>query len=257
LDSGLSNVPADEQDNRLPLDKAGWFTTTHWSVVLMAGHASSPGADAAMERLCKTYWHPLYGYVRRRGYGPEDAQDLTQAFFARLLEKNSFAGVGMEKGKFRSFLLSALNHFLANEADRARAQKRGEGKAPISLDAAAAEGMYSLEPVCDLTPEKIFEQRWAATLLDQAFGRLRQEYSAAGKQNLFAELSPFLTDGTGFGEYGPVAERLKMAPGTVAVAMHRLKQRYRECVREEVANTVTGPAELEEEMRHLFAVLAG
>ena len=248
---------ADDQNAGLPFDNAGWFTTTHWSVVLMAAHGAAPGAEAAMERLCRTYWYPLYSYVRRRGYSAEDGQDLTQEFFARLIEKNDIGHVGPAKGKFRSFLLSALNHFLANEYDRARAQKRGDGQVPISLDAAAAEGMFGLEPVCDLTPEKIFEQRWAATLLDRAFARLREEYTHAQKQPLFDELNSFLAENAASGDYQPVATRLNMAPGTVAVAVHRLRQQYRNCVRLEVAHTVASPADLEDEMRHLFAVLAG
>src|SRR5260370_18156929 len=204
----------DEQNTGL--DNAGWFTTTHWSVVLMAGRGAAPGAEAAMERLCRTYWYPLYAYVRRRGYSAEDGQDLTQEFFARLLEKNHLGQVVPGKGKFRSFRVSALNPFLANEYGRARAQKRGEGQAPVSLDAAAAEGMFALEPVCDLTPEKVFEQRWAATLLEQAFARLREEYVRAEKQALFDELNAFLIEDARSGDYAPVAERLNMAPGAVA-----------------------------------------
>jgi RNA polymerase sigma-70 factor (ECF subfamily) len=210
-----------------------------------------------MERLCSTYWYPLYAYIRWRGYAVEDGQDLTQEFFARLLEKNYLAQVGPEKGKFRSFLLKALKHFLANEYDRAAAQKRGKGVAPISLDAAAAEGMFALEPRCDLTPEILFERRWAATLLDQAFAQLRQEYAQAGKQALFQELHIFLTDDSGSGDYAPVAQRLKLTTGAVAVAVHRLRQKYRDCVRAQVAHTVATPAELEDEMRYLFSVLAG
>ena len=250
-------MPANEQNTGFPPDQAGWFATTHWSVVLLAARGMAPGADAAMERLCRTYWYPLYSYVRRRGYSAEDGQDLTQEFFARLLAKNDLGQVGPEKGKFRSFLLSALNHFLANEYDRAKAQKRGAGQAPISLDAAAAEGMFGLEPVCDLTPEKIFEQRWAATLLEQAFARLQEEYTQSHKQALFTELKAFLTEGASSGDYAPVATRLNLAPGAVAVAVHRLRQRYRECVRAEVAQTVATAADLEDELRHLFAVLAG
>jgi RNA polymerase sigma-70 factor (ECF subfamily) len=248
---------ADEQNSEFPLDNAGWFRTTHWSVVLLAARGATPGADAAMERLCRTYWYPLYAYVRRRGCSAEDGQDLTQEFFARLVKKDYLDNVGPAKGKFRSFLLSALNHFLANEYDRAKAQKRGGGQVPISLDAAAAEGMFALEPVCDLTPDKIFEQRWAATLLDKAIARLREEYTQAQKQALFDELHPFLTEDAASGDYQPVADRLNMAPGAVAVAVHRLRQRYRECVRAEVADTVASPADLEDELRHLFAVLAG
>jgi RNA polymerase sigma factor (sigma-70 family) len=250
-------MPTEDQDTGSPLDKAQWFTTTHWSVVLMAGRGPEPAADAALERLCRTYWYPLYAYVRRRGHGPEDAQDLTQEFFARLLERNYLGDVGPEKGKFRSFLLAALNHFLANEYDRAKALKRGGGQAPISLDAETAEGMFVLEPASDLTPEKIYEKRWAATLLDQAFSRLREEYTRAGKEDLFSELKAFLTEGAASGDYAPVAVRLRIAAGAVAVAVHRLRQRYRELVRSEVADTVANPTEMEAEMRYLFAVLAG
>jgi RNA polymerase sigma-70 factor (ECF subfamily) len=250
-------MPTEDQDTGLPLDKAQWFTTTHWSVVLMAGRGPAPGADAALERLCRTYWYPLYAYVRRRGNGPEDAQDLTQEFFARLLERNYLGEVGPEKGKFRSFLLAALNHFLANEYDRARALKRGGGKAPISLDAETAEGLFLLEPATNLTPEKIFEKRWATTLLDQAFRRLRDDYTRTGKEEMFSELKAFLTEGAASGDYAPVAARLRIPPGAVAVAVHRLRQRYRELVRAEVADTVASPGEMEAEMRHLFAVLAG
>ncbi len=208
-----------------------------------------------MERLCQTYWYPLYAYARQRGYPAEDGKDLTQEFFTRLLQKNQLNHANREKGKFRSFLLTSFKHFMVNEFDRANAQKRGSGQPAISLDAAAAEGMFSLEPVSDLTPEKVFEQRWAATLLERAFGRLQQEY--ARKQALFAELKLFLTDDAASGDYGPVAARLKMEPKTVAVAVHRMRKQYRECVREEVANTVSSPDELEDEMRYLFSVLTG
>jgi RNA polymerase sigma-70 factor (ECF subfamily) len=223
----------------------------------MAGRGTAPGADSALERLCRTYWYPLYAYTRWRGYSAEDGEDLTQEFFARLLQRNSLAEVGPEKGKFRSFLLAALNHFLANEYDRATARKRGHGQAPISLDAAAAEGMFALEPVCDLTPEKLFERRWAAELLDQAFKLLREEYEQAGKLALFDELSAFLTADAASGDYAPMAQRLNMGTGAVTVAVHRLRQKYRDCVRAQVAQTVATPADLEDEMRHLFAVLAG
>jgi DNA-directed RNA polymerase specialized sigma24 family protein len=250
-------MPADILKKDLPLNEAGWFTTTHWSVVLTAGGDVTASADAAMERLCRTYWYPLYAYTRWRGYSAEDGEDLTQEFFARLLQKNFLAQVGPEKGKFRSFLLASLNHFLANDYDRATAQKRGRGQATISLDAAAAEGMFALEPVCERTPETLFDERWAAALLDQAFVRLRSEYTQAGKLALFNELSPFLTADSASGDYAPVAQRLNMGTGAVTVAVHRLRQKYRECVRAQVAETVASPADLEDEMRHLFAVLAG
>jgi RNA polymerase sigma-70 factor (ECF subfamily) len=223
--------------------------------VLAAGRDRAPEADAALERLCRTYWYPLYAYVRQRGYSPHDAQDLTQEFFAKLLEKNYLNEVDPAKGKFRSFLLAALNHFLANEYDRATALKRGGRQTPISLDAEMAEGLFALEPVSNVTPEKVFERRWASTLLDKALAGLQEEYAKAGKEQLFGHLKMFLTEGAASGEYAPVAKKLHMAPGTVAVAVHRLRQRYRELVRAEVANTLANPAETEEEMRHLFSVL--
>src|SRR6266404_3200449 len=163
-------------------DKAEWFTATHWSVVLMAGQASSPQAAEALERLCRTYWYPLYAYVRRQGHAPHDAQDLTQEFFARLLARNYLATVGREKGRFRSFLLAALNHFMADERDRAKAAKRGGGKALISLDEEDAETRYQADMASPLSPDKIFEKRWATTLLEQAFTRLRDESVAGGKE---------------------------------------------------------------------------
>lgn len=249
-------MPPDEQTAREPPREAQGFVTTDWSAVLGAREAHSPQAAQALERLCRTYWYPLYAFVRRRGFDAHTSQDLVQEFFARLLAANFLKNVTAEKGRFRSFLLASFNHFLANEYDRARAQKRGAGQSPISLDGAMAEGMFALEPVCELTPEKVFEQRWAATLLDQAFARLRDEYAQANKQELFNELNAFLTEDAASGDYGPVAERLKMAPGAVAVAVHRLRRQYRECVRAEVANTVGSLVELEDEMRHLFAVLS-
>lgn len=246
----------DEQNTEKPTEKGQWFTTTHWSVVLAAGQGMNTEAGVALEKLCRAYWYPLYAYVRRRGHSPHDAQDLTQEFFARLLERNDLGNVGPEKGKFRSFLLAAVNHFLANEHDRATAQKRGGGQAPISLDAQTAEGLFALEPMSELTPEKIFERRWAVTLLEQAISRLRDEYTASARGGLFAELKSFLMEGAGSGDYAPVAARLQMKPGAVSVAVHRLRQRYRELVRSEVANTVSSHDEIEGEMRHLFAVLA-
>jgi RNA polymerase sigma-70 factor (ECF subfamily) len=237
-------------------EHGGWFTTTHWSVVLKAG-AATPDAHAAMECLCQTYWYPLYAYARQRGWTADDGKDLTQEFFTRLLQKNQLAHASREKGRFRSFLLASFKNFMVNESDRANAQKRGSGQPTISLDAAAAEGMFSLEPVSDLTPEKVFEQRWAATLLERAFGRLQNEYTHPKKQALFDSLKPFLTAEATAGDYDLVAQRLQMEPKTVAVAVHRLRKHYRECVRAEVANTVANPADLEDEMRYLFSVLTG
>jgi DNA-directed RNA polymerase specialized sigma24 family protein len=235
---------------------AKWFTTTHWSVVLAAGQDSSAEAAAALESLCRTYWYPLYAYVRRQGYSPHDAQDLTQEFFARLLDKKYLASVEREKGKFRSFLLASLNHFLANERDRMNAAKRGGGKVPISLDETVAEGLYREEPASNLSPEKDFEKRWAIALLDQAFAKVRNEFVIAGKGRIFERLKMFLADGTGSGDYAALTVELGMSANTIAAAVRRMRQRYRELVRAEIANTVASPKEIEDEMHHLFAVLA-
>ena len=232
-----------------------WFATTHWSVVLAAGRTSGPEAQAALERLCRTYWYPLYAHVRRRGHSPPDAQDLTQEFFARLLAKGFLDRVAADKGKFRSFLLAAMNHFLANEWDRMKAEKRGGGKVLISLDERTAEQTYLLEPASDPAPELSFDKRWAATLLEQAFASLREEYVGAKKERIFECLKTFLAAEAGSGDYVIAGESLGMSTNAVAVAVHRLRERYRELVRAEIANTVASPDEIDEEMRYLFKVL--
>jgi RNA polymerase sigma factor (sigma-70 family) len=231
------------------------FVTTHWSVVLTAAHRDTPRARAALESLCRAYWHPLYAYVRRRGYSPEDAQDLTQEFFARLLERNAVASVAPEKGRFRSFLLASLNHFLADEWDKARAQKRGGGKV-IPFDWQSAETRLGEIPVENFTPEKAFEHRWAITLLEQVYQRLGGEYHARGKAALFETLRVALAGKSDAAPYAELARKLNMSAGAVKVAVHRLRQRYRQLLRDEIANTVEHPDEVEAEMRHLFAVLA-
>src|SRR2546430_9141324 len=198
------------QSDRSPT-APGVFATTHWSVVLTAGETSSPQAAEALEKLCRSYWYPLYAYVRRKGHPPHDAQDLTQEFFARLLASNYLGTVGREKGKFRSFLLAALNHFMADERDRALAAKRGGGKALISLDEEDAETRYQADIVSQLSPDKIFEKRWAMTLLEQAFSKLREEFVAAGKTERFDRLKIFLEDGTGPGDYDEAGGRIGKA----------------------------------------------
>lgn len=222
----------------------------------MAGQTSSPQAIEALETLCRTYWPPLYAYVRRLGHAPHDAQDLTQEFFARLLQRKYLASVGREKGKFRSFLLAALNHFLADERDRAKAAKRGGGMILISLDEETAENHYLLDAASQLSPDKIFEKRWATTLLEQAYAKVRAELIAAGKRDTFEKLKGFLADGTDSGDYTALAGELGMPANTVAVTVRRLRLRYRELVRAEIAHTVASPDEIKEEMRHLLAVLA-
>jgi DNA-directed RNA polymerase specialized sigma24 family protein len=234
-----------------------WFRTTHWSLVSLISDGDSPQATAALEKLCGTYWLPVYSYIRRQGYSPHDAQDLAQGFFARLLRLNSFAAVGQSKGKFRTFLLAALNHFLSDERDRARAEKRGGGKALISLDEAHAEELYLQIPAPDLTPEKLYDRHWALTVMEQALGRLRKEYGAAGNAAVFEHLSGFLSREATPGDYDRAAQKLGMTRGAMAVAVHRLRQRYRECVRFELSQTVTSPEDLELEMKHLFQALTG
>jgi RNA polymerase sigma-70 factor (ECF subfamily) len=225
-------------------------------VVLTAARSDTPRARAALETLCQAYWHPLYAYVRRRGYSPEDAQDLTQEFFARLLERNAVAKVAPQKGRFRSFLLASLNHFLADEWDKARAQKRGGGKV-ISLDLQSAETWLGEIPAEHFTPEKAFEHRWAITLLEQVYQRLGEEYRAAGKSALFDTLRVALAGKSDAAPYAELARQLDMSEGAVKVAVHRLRQRYRELLRETIADTVSGPDEVEDELRYLFRTLAG
>lgn len=224
----------------------------------MAARAEPPDrAMEALEILCRTYWYPLYAYVRRRGFSPHDAQDLTQAFFAHLLGIDFLKSIAREKGKFRSFLLAALNHFLANEWDKAQTAKRGGGARFISLDDEAAESRYRLEPVDEASPEKIFARRWALTLLEQVMTRLRAEFAANGKAELFDELKAFLSGGHGKSTYADVAARLRLTEGAVKVAVHRLRQRNRQLLRAEIAHTVSSPAEIDDEIKHLFAALSG
>lgn len=233
------------------------FVTTHWSVVVAAGRNDTTKAHDALAKLCQTYWHPLYAYVRRLGHSPPDAQDLTQEFFARLLAKNYLAGADESRGRFRSFLLASLKHFLVNEWEKARAQKRGGGQIPISIDMSTAETNCHFEPVDTLTADKIFERRWAVTLLDQVLRRLREEYVASDRERLFEQLKPTLTDDSGTMRYADIAVRLGTTEGAVKVAVHRLRHRYREVLRAEIAQTVSSPGEVDDELRNLFAALAG
>ena len=235
--------------------RAEAFVTTHWSLVLRAGQADTTQARDALARLCQTYWYPLYAYVRRRGYSPQDAEDLTQGFFARLLERNSLASITREKGKFRSYLLTALNHFVADEWKRAKAQKRG-GLRLVSFNAASAETRYRHEPIEPRTPENIFERNWALALLNEVFQRLQREHTAAGKGELFEQLKFCLTGERSSIAYAELAASLHLSESAVKVTVHRLRQRYRELLRAEVANTVATEAEVEEELRYLFRVLA-
>jgi RNA polymerase sigma-70 factor (ECF subfamily) len=234
-----------------------WFTTTHWSLILHAQDTSSPLAAAALERLCRAYWYPLYVFVRRQGEGEESAKDLTQGFFARLLEKRYLAQVQREKGKFRCFLLTSLKHFLSDERDKARALKRGGGQTLVSLDDSTGEERYRLEPADAMDAEKLFERRWALTLLEQARARVREEYLESGKATLYDRLKPFESGDQNASSYAQVAAELGLTESAVKSAIFRMRQRYRELVREEVANTVEDPAEVDAEIRHLISVISG
>jgi RNA polymerase sigma-70 factor (ECF subfamily) len=232
------------------------FTTTHWSVVLSAGRDSSTQASDALAKLCRTYWWPLYVFVRRQGYSPHDAQDLTQSFFARLLEKNYLSAVDPRKGKFRSFLLATLEHFLANEWRRAHAQKRGGRFTFVSIDAESAEQQYLQVPASNLSPGQLFEQQWAMTLLDQTLARLYEEFVASGKGALFGDLKIFLTGEKQAASYAELAAKLGMTEAALKMAVSRMRKRYGELLRAEIANTVANPAEIDEELRALFAALS-
>lgn len=231
-----------------------YFATTHWSVVLNAGQSETTRGRDALAVLCETYWYPLYAYVRRQGHLPHDAEDLTQEFFARLLESESLAGVSPEKGKFRTFLLVALKRFLANEWHRANSQKRGGGSFRVPLQGHTAETRYVSEPIEELTAEKLYERRWALTLLDRVLERLSHEFKIAGKSELFEKLKPYLVVEKGAIPYAEAAIASGLNEGAFKVAVHRLRRRFRELFRDEVAHTVAKSAEIDEEIRHLLDV---
>jgi RNA polymerase sigma-70 factor (ECF subfamily) len=244
-------TPSSEVGGRPPV-----FVTTHWSVVVSARQKDSPESAAALETLCRTYWYPLYAYVRRQGHSPPDAQDLTQEFFARLLQKDYLKAAAREKGRFRTFLIVALKRFLANEWDRLRAQKRGGGQLPLSLDTDLAEERYRIEPASEASADRVFERRWALTLLERTMARLREEFAAAGRAREFDRLKGCLTAERGEISYAETAAALGMSDGAARVAVHRLRKRFREVFREEIAHTVSSPDEIEEEVRYLMSALA-
>lgn len=231
------------------------FAPTSWTDVLAAQRGGSAEASAALEKLCCTYWYPLYAYLRRKGFDPHKAQDLNQEFFYRLLKENYLGAVDRKRGKFRSFLLAALNHFVSNQRDYERAAKRGGGQALISLDDTDAENRFKLEPASDLSPEKIFERNWFLTLFEQALARLREEQLAAGRGEVFEQLKMFVIEDAETGDYNSAASRVKMTPNAVAVTVHRLRERYKKLVHEEVVRTVADPTEIEDELHRFFAVL--
>ncbi len=244
------------KDNRgSPHTAPGWFVTTHWSVVQAAGDTALPRATEALEKLCRTYWYPLYAYIRRKGYTADDAQDLTQEFFARLLARNYLSVADRNKGKFRSFLLGSLEHFLAREWTKAHAQKRGGGRSTVSLDELNAENRYLLEPSHELTAKKMFDQRWAMTVLDQAMAELRAEYISNNKADLLSKLETFLSGEKGETSYAQIAAELNMGEGAIKMSVLRLRRRYGELIRAEIAQTVSTADEVEEELQFLFSVL--
>ena len=233
-----------------------YFATTRWTVVLTAGRGSTPQADMALEELCRTYWYPLYAFIRRHGRTREDAEDLTQSFFVRFLEKNYLEGLNSDKGRFRAFLLAALKHFLANEWDKANRLKRGGGLRPLSLDWQSADTRYQIDPADNLSPDKLYDRAWAVTLLERVIGRLRDESAADGRSELFEQLKPFLMVGKSAIPYAQAAAKLELSEGAIRVAVHRLRRRYRQLLREEIGQTLADPALVEEELRALFSAFA-
>jgi len=230
------------------------FTTTHWSVVL-AAQGETPAAQAALEQLCRTYWRPIYGFVRRQGFGSEEAKDLTQGFFALLLERRDFDAIRKEKGRLRSYLLTSLKHFLANKHERAMAIKRGEGQRLVALDQLCEDERIGFEPADTSTADQIYERRWALALLDQVLTRLGDDYRTAGNAILFERLKAVLTDEPDRPSHAQIANELAMTENAVNQAFHRLRERYRQLLREEIAHTVIAPGDIEDELRHLVAVL--
>jgi RNA polymerase sigma factor (sigma-70 family) len=235
------------------------FNSTQWSLVLAAGKRSTPESETALATLCAAYWPPLYAYIRRRGYEIFEAEDLTQAFFARLLEKNYLGDAKREKGKFRSFLLSSLNHFLANEWDRKRAVKRGGGVAIIPLEMNSAEEYYLSDRTDLLSPEKLYERRWALTVIDLVLKRIEEEYARKGRSQLFDRIKRFLNGTDSMVGYSQVAAELEMSEGAVKVAVHRMRRRFRDLMRAEIAQTILHPeepGEVDAEIRSLLASLS-
>jgi RNA polymerase sigma-70 factor (ECF subfamily) len=248
-----------DSDRHLPVDDAlqqsPVFATTRWTLVLNAGDAQSAQNVDALGQLCRIYWYPLYAFIRRQGANPADAQDLTQEFFARLLERNFLDRADRNKGKFRWFLLGAVKHFLSSQRERERAAKRGGGQVHLPLDQILAEERYQLEPATTLSPEKLFERAWAMTLLDRVRQQLREHYEGAGKLDRFNALETFLPGDRARGSYAAVAQELGLSEGALRVELHRLKAAFRQFLRTEIAHSVTTPSEVDEELRHLIEAM--
>lgn len=240
-----------------PVPQRAAFATTRWSLVLAAGQRSSPAADDALATLCQTYWYPLYAFARRRGCAPEDAADLTQGFFVSLIDKGFLRTADQQRGRFRSFLLTVFKRFLSHEHERQQTQKRGGGRTLFSIDVAVGEQRYQYEPTDDWTPEKIYERRWALTLLDDVMLRLEAEYQQKGKADLFAQCKIYLTAGTRAPAHAEVADNLSMTPAAIRVAVHRLRQRYKELLQEAVAQTIGPEESITEEITRLRLAVRG
>lgn len=249
------------RDSPPPADSFGsarkrQFATTRWSVVLRAGAGHDTNAGDALARLCESYWFPLYAHVRRRGYSAHDAQDLTQAFFARLLQQGLLSRADPARGRFRSFVLTTLNHFLADEWEKTQARKRGGGQTFVSIDVDAAERQFRAEPADEFAPDKAFDRQWAVVLLGRVLAQLEEEYRVAGKASAFVVLKPALIGARDAQPYAQMAAELRSSEGAVKVAVHRLRRRYRELLEAEIAQTVTSPEEAAAELRDLFRALA-
>ncbi len=249
-------MPADRPENQTRTTFQPRFVTTHWSVVLMAQDKTSPDCQQALETLCRTYWYPLYAFVRGSGYSPQDAQDLTQGFFMQLLEKDYLRVVDPQKGRFRTFLKMALKRFLGHEWDKVRAVKRGGGQNRLSFDTALGEEFFQREGAGSEEPDQIYDRRWALTLLGEATARLEREYACSGKGSELQQLQPFLTAERGSIPYAKLASALQTTEGAARVALHRLRKRFREIFREAVAETVAAPEDLDQEVCYVLEVLS-
>jgi DNA-directed RNA polymerase specialized sigma24 family protein len=243
-----------ENQQSVPADALN-FAKTRWSIVISAGRASSPNSRRALESLCETYWYPLYAYVRRRIPDVNEAQDLTQDFFAELLEKNFVGSATPERGRFRAFLLTAFKHFLSKEWDKARAQKRGGGRPPIALDFDSADSRINIEPSSGLAADQLYDRQWAVTLLGQILNRLESEFDRQGKAKHFEELKGFIIGDHGGTTYADIATRLNMTEAAAKMAGSRMRRRYRVLLRDEIVQTVAGPEEVDDEIRNLFSTL--
>lgn len=243
-------------DAAIPEPAGAQFRTTRWSVVLQAGEGDQPEARAALETLCQAYWYPLHAYLRRRGCDPEEARDLTQSFFLHAIDVDLIARARQEKGRFRSYLLASLQHFLAKERRREQTQKRGGGAVLVPIDALAAEERFAAEPSDPRTPEAQYERSWAFALLERVFARLGEDYARAGRPALYEKLRPYLAGKAGMPGYETLGAELGLSANAVGVAIHRMRQRYGELLRDEIAQTVASPEEVESELAHLLKVVA-